>query len=266
MKPRVPTLLLLAAVVLNAAAMDTADLAARLAAGEKITVIDVRSTEFYQRGHIPQAINVPAALCREKQLPPLGRVVVYDQGLGQTNAAFAATVLSQKPGIKAEVLQGGFAAWSTVQRETTARRGAAREEVPYITYQTLKSSTAADIMLVDLRAEDQPKAVKSAVSPAALTDLGAEFPKVPVTRSPFEIVRRVKADSSTPPLLVLIDRGNGKAEEMARTLRANGMMRFVILAGGEDIIARKGQPGLQRSGSGLTVPEPVISPQPAPAQ
>lgn len=257
---------LLSGAALTAAAMDVNDLAARLAAGEKITVIDVRSAEFYQREHIPQAINVPAALCRERQLPPLGRVVVYDQGLGQTNAAYAATVLSQKPGITAEVLQGGFAAWQTIKRETAGRRGAAREEVPYISYQNLKSTTAPDVMLVDLRADDPPRAKKSAAADAPLTDLSAEFPKLPVVRSPFEVVRRVKADSSTPPLLVLIDRGNGKAEATARALRANGMMRFVILAGGEEIIARQGQSGLQRSGSGLTVPEPVITPQPAPAQ
>jgi hypothetical protein len=56
-------------------------------------------------------------------------------------------------------------------------------------------------------------------------------------------------------LLVLIDSGDGKADEMARALKANGNKRFVILAGGEEMLARKGKAGLQRSGSVVTVSE-----------
>jgi rhodanese-related sulfurtransferase len=38
---------------------------------------------------------------------------------------------------------------------------------------------------------------------------------------------------------------------MARTLRANGLKRVVILAGGEAALAREGKPGLQRLGTTL---------------
>jgi rhodanese-related sulfurtransferase len=246
-------------------AIDSAELAALLASGEKVTVVDVRSTEFYTTAHIPGAINIPAALCRVKLLPPLGRVIVYDQGLGQTNGVFAASELNKKPGITAEVLEGGMAAWETTQRQTTAGRGASREALPFIDYQTLKATTAADTILVDLRAEPSGPTVKSADA-APLTDLRAEFPGLRVTRSPFDSVSRAKAAGATPPLIVLIDRGDGKAEEMARALRANGTTRFAILAGGEEILARQGQPGLQRSGGGATVPAPVISSPATPAQ
>jgi hypothetical protein len=43
---------------------------------------------------------------------------------------------------------------------------------------------------------------------------------------------------------------------MARVLKANGIKRFVVLAGGEEMIARKGQSGLDRVGSSIVVRQP----------
>ncbi|MCX8155474.1 MAG: rhodanese-like domain-containing protein [Verrucomicrobiae bacterium] len=250
--------------------LEPQELAALLAAGEKITVIDVRSTALYQRGHLPQAINIPAALCPDRQLPPLGRVVVYDEGLGQTNAAFALEALNRKPGIRAEILRGGYAGWETTQRTVAAPRGAAREELPVITYQGLEQTTDRDVVLVDLRTAPSTAPARGLAAPAQpetpLTDLKAVFPRFPVTQSPLSLAQRAKAEKSTPPLLVLIDRNDGKAQETARLLRAAGMTRFVILAGGEEALARRGEPGLQRAGSGLlTAPAPVVTPPTPPA-
>ncbi|HWQ90547.1 MAG TPA: hypothetical protein VN673_02660, partial [Clostridia bacterium] len=53
--------------------------------------------------------------------------------------------------------------------------------------------------------------------------------------------------------------GDGAAQETARMLRANGVKRFVILAGGEQSLARKGKPGLQRVGSTITLRNPRAS-------
>jgi rhodanese-related sulfurtransferase len=256
-------------VAWTARGMEPQELAARLEAGEKITVIDVRAGALYARGHIPQAINIPAPLCPDRQLPPLGRVVVYDEGLGQTNAAFAMDALNRKPGIQAEILRGGYAGWETTQRTVAAPAGAAREELPVITYQGLEQTTDRDVVLVDLRTVSPASEARGLVAPASagppLTDLKTVFPRFPVTQSPLNIAQRTKAEKTTPPLLVLIDRNDGKAQETARLLRAAGMTRFVILAGGEEALARRGEPGLQRSGSGLmTVPPPVITPVPAP--
>ena len=50
-------------------------------AKEKIVVIDVRSNSAYVDSHIPGTINIPARLCENKKLPPLGQVVVYGNGL-----------------------------------------------------------------------------------------------------------------------------------------------------------------------------------------
>ncbi|MFA6632453.1 MAG: hypothetical protein WCU90_09150, partial [Kiritimatiellia bacterium] len=52
-------------------------------------------------------------------------------------------------------------------------------------------------------------------------------------------------------LYVLIDAGDGAAERTAQALKAAGISRVAILAGGETIIRRKGEPGLLRRGPGV---------------
>ena len=232
------------------------ELQKELAAGSKLTVIDVRTTSVFSRGHIPGAINIPASLCAQKHLPPLGRVLVCDAGLGRDAVDQAAAALAAKPGITVEILEGGFAAWESAQAATTRAPGMKPEAPNYITYEQLKAAKAGDMVLVDLRHSASPKQERvSATAPAQLpeplTDLSHEFPDLPLTQSPFSAQPKLKAasgGSTTPPLLVLIDNGDGKAQEMARTLKANGVKRYAILAGGELILSRHGQRGLQRSG------------------
>jgi len=253
--------------VAAASAASPAEVQQRLAAAEKLTFVDVRSTTLFQKGHIPGAINVPAALAPLKQLPPLGRVVVYDDGLGLKTAQAAAAALNQKSGITAEVLDGGYAAWETARGTTTRPPGLKPEEFPIITYALLKERQSEDVVLVDLRQPAGAASLAKAASERRLTDLNAEFPKARVVRSPFEVTATParagkSAAAAAPPLLVLIDRGDGTAQAMARTLKANGITRFAILPGGEEILARKGEPGLQRIGSVSELKRPA---QPTPA-
>src|SRR5882724_12830200 len=106
-----------------AGGVTVSELQHELAAGGKLTVIDVRTTPLYNQGHIPGAINVPASLCAQKNLPPLGKVVVCDAGLGRDSADQAAAALAAKPGITVEILEGGFAAWESAQAVTTKAPG-----------------------------------------------------------------------------------------------------------------------------------------------
>lgn len=239
----------------TASAISPADVTKLLDAGEKITFVDVRLNVLFQKGHIPGAINVPAQLVPEKQLPPLGHVVVYDDGRGEQAALVAAAALNQKNGISAEVLDGGYAAWEMAQAGTTKSRGLAPEEMPLITYAQLKNTKSADVVLVDMRQAKSVAHVAGNISAApALTDLQTEFPGAKVVHSPFESSPlHASAVASAPPLLVLIDNGDGSARNMARVLKANGNTRFAILAGGEQILAVHGQAGLQRIGSSLTI-------------
>ncbi len=244
--------------VLGSAAMLTpAQLQKRLADAEPLTVVDIRSTLAFRNGHIPGAINVPAALIPLKKLPPLGKVVVCGEGLGRDAAEAAAADLNKKPGLMAEILMGGFAGWESAQGATTKPAGMRSETLPVITYQQLKAAPKDDLVLVDLRQSRKAlQSIQTQGNPALqppLTDLRQKFPSVPITSSPLSfprVTQSIGPSAGVPPLLVLIDNADGSAQEMARMLKANGLKRVVILAGGEAILARDGQPGLQRMGLG----------------
>jgi rhodanese-related sulfurtransferase len=242
------------AMTLAAAGMTVADLQNQLAGGAKIAVIDVRSPELYSQAHVPGAINIPASLCPLKNLPPLGKAVVYGDGLGREAATMvdeAAAALGKKPGITAEVLQGGFAAWESAQALTTRGNGMKSETFNYITYAELKAASPADVVLVDLRkppAPARPPVAAGANAPSQpLTDLRQEFPGMRLARSVPE--KSSLAQSGAPALVILIDSADGAAQAAARALKAAGARRYAILAGGELILARHGQPGLQRAAS-----------------
>lgn len=218
--------------------------------GGKAVFIDVRPLSEYKAGHIPNAIHIPSQLVPAKDLPPLGRVIVYDDGLGLDLATAAATALNQKSGINAEALQGGYAAWLDNSGGTTQPRGVTPSNPNYITYDNLKKIQSSDVVLVDLR--HAASASSRIASTNKLTNLAAEFPQARLTTSPASFARQALASKTPPPLLVLIDDADGTAQETARTLRANGNHRFVILAGGEKILARHGQSGMDRIGSTIT--------------
>jgi len=231
-------------------AMGPAELQRVLDRGEALTVVDIRSTALFQKGHIAGAINVPASLIPQKQLPPLGRVVVCDEGLGGEASELAVRDLNKKPGIAAEVLQGGFAAWEGLKGATTRAGGMVPEEFNHITYDQLAKAKFDNLVLVDLR-KPRPQVRQGADETATappLTDLQKEFPQARVTKSPFDLpqTRQAGQGSAIAPLLVLVDDGDGSAQVTARTLKANGVARFVILTGGEEILSRHGKPGLQR--------------------
>jgi len=251
--------------VASALAITPAEVQRKLQAGEKITFVDLRSRTAFQTGHIPNAINIPASLVPQKELPPLGFLVAYDDGLGTDAATAAAVALSAKPGITALPLEGGFAAWENAQPAGSTRAaGLSAEEFPTITYDRLTRAQSNNVVLVDLR---KPRAVAPSVAGVRaaaqpLTDLAAEFPRAKIAQSPFAgsaSTRTFAGSASAPPLLVLIDNGDGAAQQMARTLKANGVKRFAILVGGEEMIARKGQPGLERTGSSIIVRHPLSS-------
>jgi rhodanese-related sulfurtransferase len=215
-----------------------------LAAGDKLTIIDLRQTSLFAKGHIPGAINIPAALCPLKNMPPLGRVVVYDDGLGCRGLGdlqTAAVALAKKPGITVDILSGGYAAWQSAHGLTTAGRGLRAEAFNYITYAQLQAADPGDVVLVDLR-----KSTKAVLKNSPrLTDLSREFPGRRVVAS---ALAQTEGNSGAAPLVVLIDSADGSAEATARLLKAKGIQRYAVLVGGELAVARKGKPGLERSG------------------
>jgi rhodanese-related sulfurtransferase len=227
---------LLAVGLLPVSGLTVSALQEQLAGGGKTTVVDVRSPLAFAQEHIPGAINVPASLCPRINLPRLGLVVVCGDGLGGNAIEAAAAALAKKPGLKVEVLEGGFAAWKSSQGMTTRGSGMKRETFNYISYAHLKAFNPEGVVLLDLRRQ-------SPSAPQPLTDLNAEFPGMKQARSREELPR---GGSGAPALIVLVDNGDGTSEKEARMLKAGGTHSYVILTGGELILSRKGQAGLQR--------------------
>ena len=236
---------------------------------EKITLIDVRDNAGYTQGHIPGAINIPARLCPMKKLPPVGLVIVYGAGLDESLTMEAVDVLNEKPGISAEMLDGGLLRWEALSYPSTRKKGLEREKLRYVSYQKLEAIARSnpDLVLFDLRKikkkqtpQSQSRRILSegAAEGRALTDLSQEFPGVRVITASAETAPGDKRmglaragglkgqDRDHSELYVLIDSGDGVAEEMARSLKAAGIKRFVILAGGEETLVRKGEHGLKK--------------------
>lgn len=244
-------LLSIASLIITATqllAVTPSDLQVLIERGEKVTVVDIRATSEFQSGHIPGAINVPESLIATKRLPQLGRVVVCGSGLATDNPANAVALLAQKPGISAEVLEGGFAAWESLNAVSTRKSGLGSDSAKQITYDQLKNAQASDVILVDLRKNN----TKADAKAQGKTDLKAAFPKAGGVTADLAAVTPKKTGSritkSVPPLLVLIDDGDGKAIDAAKRLRAEGHKRVAVLAGGELTLEREGKPGLQRMG------------------
>lgn len=260
------TSLLLAALALAAHGLTPAELRARLDAGERLTLIDLRPQADYDAGTLPDAMRM--SLRDALQKPLKGTVVFFDDGTGPNLARRAAEQLAARnPDAQPHTLDGGYAAWRAAGAPTSERPGLSPALNRYLSYQDLTGSMtadAADVVLIDLRPAP-PRAAASADATAPQqaapppVDLAAELPGFTVTRAlpsgePAPARQALGAPApaapASQPLYVLIDSGDGTAEHTARSLKASGVARVAILAGGETIIRRKGEPGLIRRGPG----------------
>ena len=275
--PRLKMIILAMLAASQAAAITPTDLAARLSRNEALLVIDVRSGIAYQEGHIPGAINVPLALLAHKRLPTSARVIVYGDGLGVVDDTEALALVRARPGVVADLLEGGYAGWLASTRLSTSLPGISREKLPGITYQQLVAANKSDVVLVDLRAPaaqqsvaervdpDSGRTIAAAQAPDVLEDFAGTL-GVPVMKpvrtakmsasagdlakdaatGAASLAAQVGGDGSSRKLLVLVADSEDATSEAARHLRASGYYRFTILIGGIDIIRHEGRVGLSR--------------------
>lgn len=253
-------LLLLAVVSVSAAparAISVEALAARLAAGERVTVVDVRSAMIYERAHIPGAINIPARLIEGKRIPALGEVVVVGDALDLDATRQASEALARRAGIQSDWLEGGFAAW----RERGERfagsaavagrlRGTSLPST-YIRYADVAHAARSNpgLVLVDLRRLANDGGAGPEAAAGRLEAIGEEalrsgelrdVPRVNARRpvqgasDDAKVLARVLGMAKQGPdrVFVLVDDGRGASEELARRLRAAGLHRVRILIGG----------------------------------
>lgn len=251
-------------------------LQAALAEGETLTLIDLRPQAAYAKGTLPNAMRMGLRTALEKNIT--GTVVFFDDGLSVNRARRAVEAFAQA-GRSATELVGGYATWRAAGFLTSEKGGVSEQMEPYVTYRDLTGdllADAADVVLVDVRESDaatensrsamtvsitETSAVNGADStdPSAPIDLASELPGYRITRQPLGdassqsktgLATAALSADTVQPLYILIDSGDGKAEQKATELRASGCARVAVLAGGEVIIRRKGAPGLVRRGPG----------------
>ncbi|MGW0777698.1 rhodanese-like domain-containing protein [Streptomyces sp. NPDC002835] len=95
---------------------DVSDVAAALAADDDpgFVVLDSRSTESWDQGHVPGAVHLPTARIAEQAgqlLDPSVPVVTYCWGPGCNGATRAALALAQL-GFQVKEMLGGFEYWA----------------------------------------------------------------------------------------------------------------------------------------------------------
>ena len=248
-------------------------LQAAMAGGETFTLIDLRPQEAYAKGTLPDALRMGVREALEKKFT--GQAVFFDDGLSVNRARRAVDAFAQAGKAAAE-LAGGYAAWKAAGLPTSERKGVSQRLERFVTYQDLTGALiedAADVVLVDVR-EAAPAPSRAAVATldaapvfdtaatnaqTAPVDLAAELPAYRITRQPLAASPQRSAlgltasgpsSDAVQPLYILIDSGDGKADKKAAELRSAGCTRVAVLAGGETIIRRKGEPGLVRRGPG----------------
>lgn len=95
---------------------DPADLAADRAAGRAPRIIDVRSAEGWDQGHIPGAVHIPLDAFEGEMngvVPELdAEIVVYCWGPGCNGSTRGALKLSQMGYTNVKELIGGFEYWA----------------------------------------------------------------------------------------------------------------------------------------------------------
>jgi rhodanese-related sulfurtransferase len=250
--------------VLTAQAITPEQLQQAQTAGEKLTVIDLRNESLYQKDHIPGAINVPEHIIATKRLPPVGRVVAYCDGLGTADTAACVTALNAKAGIQAEALEGGFAAWKTFTTVSTGSGAISQSpEAPAITFEQLEKTAGQDVMLLDVRTKAPTARRRGEPDPLAQFQ-SQKLPKALSTRTAKSALDAVKGSEGkftrAPSLIVVVDDDFATAEATAKQIKASGYHRVVVLAGGEEMIAREGRSGKSRTGSSTITLDPTRKP------
>jgi rhodanese-related sulfurtransferase len=93
--------------------IDPSDLAAALAHGETITIVDTRTPESYAREHIPGAINIPHRNMSASTTAGLDKnatVVTYCDGIG-CNGSTKGALNMLRLGFRVKELIGGMEWW-----------------------------------------------------------------------------------------------------------------------------------------------------------
>jgi rhodanese-related sulfurtransferase len=222
-------------------AITVESLSTRLGSGEVMTIIDIRNNALYQKSHIQNAINIPATLIERKRLPGLGMVVVYGDGVDEEVTLQAVNQLNLKPGIQAELLEGGITSWSAKNAATIHQKGLEVRQTKNITYKKLLKMTVENnaIILVDLRMGKVQELFTDHFPNTQIFDaFSSNQDDISNVVASSLVLAGIPKDNQN--ILILIDDGNGFSEKIADKLHAAGSKRLAILIGGEKALQVRG--------------------------
>lgn len=109
--------------------IDSWDLSVTLSGGDKIIVIDTRSSEAYQKEHIPRSINIPHRSMTESSTTHLDKdalIVTYCDGIG-CNASTKGALNMANLGFIVKELIGGLDWWKRDGHETEGNNSGGKE-------------------------------------------------------------------------------------------------------------------------------------------
>jgi rhodanese-related sulfurtransferase len=117
---------------------DPSDVAAARAAGEPLVLVDVRSREAWDAGHVPGALHLPGGELADRlaELPPPEdhpHLVVYCWGPGCNGSTKAALVLARAGYRHVREMIGGFEYWAREGLAVQTTSGRTRREVDPLT-------------------------------------------------------------------------------------------------------------------------------------
>jgi rhodanese-related sulfurtransferase len=142
-------------------------------------ILDVRTPDNSQSGHIKGAVNMPADTVAKqaKSFPPAkmqAPIIVYD-GMGGPDAVAAARALIKSGQTNVQVVKGGLAGWQAAgfaieSGVPTATKVAYAPKprpgsIPVAEFQKLATNTPPDVLILDVRNQDEANAgmIKGAV-------------------------------------------------------------------------------------------------------
>lgn len=182
-------------------------------------LVDVRSGSAYSQKHIEGALNIPAFIVAKKGLPKGGAIVLYDNGIGTTEARSAAEKLESSGYGRVYILDGGLARWEAAGLPMTAPRGVLDGKLvePVSAGELVQAQRDGMVLVViDLRAV---ASFKAGTIPGARNVAPSEL-------------ETVATGWRKDDLVVLVDGGDGESERQAEVLRRTGFKLVRFLYGG----------------------------------
>jgi rhodanese-related sulfurtransferase len=206
--------------------VDVESVLRRLAKGDPLVLVDVRSPEAFERVRIPGALNIPLQFIRTKPFLKPIPVVLVNEGFDLQPLVRECERL-ESAGFSASVVSGGLCAWHGTGGPLEGDLGAAAEFNRVTPQAVFLEKDAASRLVVDV------SGVRSQMS-------REEFPHavhVPLEEDPADVLERLQAALGPKPewgLLgpLVISESGLEYDRLEQALRQGGFKHVFFLTGG----------------------------------